>query len=157
MAAYELLVVTPAIANLIRENKTFRINSAIQTGAKFGMQLQDDHLFRLWRDGVIAVEDALTKAHREDDLAKRVVQSLLTIFVESTLGDNREQTDSAQEFVDQQIKQYEAKLEAAEMRLAEFKRTHMGMMPGTAQAKLEIIGMIDCPDRPTDRIARSIR
>lgn len=66
-------------------------------------------------------------------LAKRVVQSLLTIFVESTLGGSREETDSAQEFVEQQIKEYEAKLEAAELRLAEFKRTHVGMMPGSAQ------------------------
>ena len=49
-AAYEMLVVTPAIANLIRENKTFRINSAIQTGAKFGMQLLDDALFKLWKE-----------------------------------------------------------------------------------------------------------
>ena len=44
VAAYEMLVVTPAIANLIRENKTFRINSAIQTGAKHGMLLLDDPL-----------------------------------------------------------------------------------------------------------------
>jgi len=35
--------------------------------------------------------------------------------------------------------------------------TRVAMMPGTAQAKLEIIGMIDCPDRPTERIVRSIR
>ncbi len=74
VAAYEVLVVTPAVANLIRENKTFRINSAIQTGAKYGMQLLDDHLFRLWRDEVITLEDALAKSHRPDDLAKRVVQ-----------------------------------------------------------------------------------
>ena len=46
VAAYEMLVVTPAIANLIRENKTFRITSAIQTGQKLGMQLLDDHMFR---------------------------------------------------------------------------------------------------------------
>ena len=51
VAAYEMLVVTPAIGNLIRENKTFRITSAIQTGAKFGMILMDDSLFSLWRDG----------------------------------------------------------------------------------------------------------
>ena len=50
VAAYEMLVVTPGIANLIRENKTFRINSAIQTGAKYGMKLMDDALFKLWRD-----------------------------------------------------------------------------------------------------------
>ena len=73
--AFETLVVTPGIANLIRENKTFRINSAIQTGAKFGMQLMDDSLFGLWRDGLGTVEDVLGKAHRPDDLAQRIVQA----------------------------------------------------------------------------------
>ena len=73
VAAFETLVVTPGIANLIRENKTFRINSAIQTGTKFGMKLMDDSLFDLWRDTKITVEDALSKAHRADDLAQRIV------------------------------------------------------------------------------------
>ncbi len=73
VAAFETLVVTPGIANLIRENKTFRINSAIQTGAKFGMQLMDDALFNLWRDEIVTVEDVLAKAHRPDDLAQRIV------------------------------------------------------------------------------------
>ncbi len=75
VAAYEILVVTPGIANLIRENKTFRINSAMQTGAKFGMQLMDDTLFDLWKKESITVEDALSKSHRPDDLAKRIVSS----------------------------------------------------------------------------------
>ena len=75
----------------------------------------------------------ISYSNSDRELAKRVVQSLLTIFVESTLGESREETDSAQEFVGQQIKAYEAKLEAAELRLAEFKRTHVGMMPGSAQ------------------------
>jgi twitching motility protein PilT len=74
-AAYEVLVVTPGIANLIRENKTFRIGSAIQTGAKFGMQLMDDSLYNLWRDGKVEIEDILSKAHRPDDLAKRIVNA----------------------------------------------------------------------------------
>ena len=75
----------------------------------------------------------ISYSNSDRELAKRVVQSLLTIFVESTLGESREDTDSAQEFVRQQIKAYEAKLEAAELRLAEFKRTHIGMMPGSTQ------------------------
>lgn len=74
-AAYEVLIVTPGIANLIRENKTFRINSAIQTGAKFGMNLMDDALFNLWREGKVTVEDILSKSHRPDDLAKRIVNA----------------------------------------------------------------------------------
>ncbi|MCO6456729.1 MAG: type IV pilus twitching motility protein PilT [Pirellulaceae bacterium] len=80
VAAYEVLVVTPGIANLIRENKTFRINSAIQTGAKFGMQLMDDALFKLWREEKITVEDALAKAQRADDLAQRIVNAKRGIF-----------------------------------------------------------------------------
>jgi twitching motility protein PilT len=73
IAAYEILIVTPGIANLIRENKTFRINSAIQTGAKFGMQLMDDHLFRLWKEEKCIIEECLSKAHNPDELAKRIV------------------------------------------------------------------------------------
>ena len=66
------LVVTPAVANLIRENKTFRINSAIQTGAKFGMNLMDDNLFDLWIGEKVEMEDVLGKAHDPDALAKRI-------------------------------------------------------------------------------------
>jgi twitching motility protein PilT len=75
IAAYEILVVTSAIANLIRENKTFRINSAIQTGSKFGMQLMDDHLFRLWHEEKCTIEDVLSKAHNPDELAKRILNA----------------------------------------------------------------------------------
>lgn len=63
------------------------------------------------------------------DLAKRVVQSLLTIFVESSLGANRKDSDVAQSFLADQVKEYEARLQAAEERLKEFKRKHIGMMP----------------------------
>ncbi len=74
VAAYEMLVVDSATANLIRENKIFRITSVIQTGAKRGMQLLDDHLFKLWRDGIVTLEDAMGKANSQDDLMKRVVE-----------------------------------------------------------------------------------
>jgi twitching motility protein PilT len=75
VAAYEILVVTAGIANLIRENKTFRIGSAIQTGSKFGMQLMDDALYYHWAAGRVTVEDILAKSHRPDDLAKRIVNA----------------------------------------------------------------------------------
>jgi twitching motility protein PilT len=79
-AAYEVLVVTPAIGNLIRENKTFRINSAIQTGAKLGMKLLDDDLFRLWNERKVTEEDVLAKAQNVDDLAKRITNAKQGIF-----------------------------------------------------------------------------
>ena len=72
VAAYESLVVTPGVANLIRENKTFRINSAIQTGAKFGMMLMDDCLFKLWLEEKVEMDDVLSKAQDPDALAKRI-------------------------------------------------------------------------------------
>ena len=56
VAAYEMLVVTPAISNLIRENKTYRIDSSIQTGRKHGMILLDDSLFNLWKQGLVEEE-----------------------------------------------------------------------------------------------------
>ena len=64
-------------------------------------------------------------------LAKSVVQSLLTILVEGSLGNKRKDTDSAKRFIDDQIKQYEQKLSTAENALKEFKQKHLGMMPGS--------------------------
>ncbi|MEO1496021.1 MAG: type IV pilus twitching motility protein PilT [Planctomycetota bacterium] len=72
VAVFETLVVTPGIANLIRENKVFRITSAIQTGAKQGMQLLDDHVFHVWREGLVTKEDALSKCNSPEDLAIRM-------------------------------------------------------------------------------------
>src|SRR6202453_117955 len=57
IAAYEMMVVTPAIRNLIRENKTYRVDSSIQTGRKHGMFLLDDALFRLWREDLCEKEE----------------------------------------------------------------------------------------------------
>ena len=79
-AAYEVLVCTPAIGNLIRENKTFRINSAIQTGSKLGMRLLDDDLFRLWSEKKVAEDDVLAKAQNVDDLARRITNAKQGIF-----------------------------------------------------------------------------
>ncbi len=75
-AAYEFLVITPAISNLIRENKTFRIDSAIQTGKKFGMQLLDDHLLELFRAGKVSAEDVVDKARHPADIAERMGKRL---------------------------------------------------------------------------------
>jgi twitching motility protein PilT len=80
VAAYEMLVVTPAIANLIRENKTYRITSAIQTGHKLGMQLLDDHMFKLWREGLVEKHDVLLKANSPEELAAKIARAERGMF-----------------------------------------------------------------------------
>lgn len=72
IASYELLVVTSAIANLIRENKTYRITSDIQTGKKHGMRLMDDSLFDLWRKGLTDKEYVLEKAIKPIELRTKI-------------------------------------------------------------------------------------
>lgn len=63
------------------------------------------------------------------ELAKKVVQALLTIFVESSLGRTRQDIASSQKFIDQQLQDYQQKLDAADTALREFKQKHLGMMP----------------------------
>jgi len=62
MAVLEVMVVTPAISNLIRESKTFQIPSAIQTGKKYGMQSLDDAILNALEDNKISPEDAYDKS-----------------------------------------------------------------------------------------------
>ena len=79
IAAYEFMVVTPAIANLIRENKTYRIDSSIQTGKKLGMQLLDEHLWNLYDTGVITYEEMLDKSRQPgalQDKAKAKIEAM---------------------------------------------------------------------------------
>lgn len=82
----------------------------------------------------------VTFKHRDRETAKRVVQAVLTVFIESTLGEKRTETEGAQDFLESQIKEYEKRLREAEARLADFKRRHAGQMPndvGGFYAKLE--------------------
>jgi twitching motility protein PilT len=76
VAAYEFMVVTPAIANLIRENKTYRIDSSIQTGRKLGMQLLDEHLWQLYETGKITMEEMLDKARQPGALQDKAMAKL---------------------------------------------------------------------------------
>ena len=61
--ALEILVATPAVRNLIREQKTHQIPSMIQTGKKYGMQLLDDAIMDLFKKGWISADEAYAKAN----------------------------------------------------------------------------------------------
>jgi polysaccharide chain length determinant protein (PEP-CTERM system associated) len=72
--------------------------------------------------------------------AKKVIQSLLDIFVEGNLGTSRRDMVAAQNFINEQIREYEKQLEQAERRLADFKAQNLGFLPGENNytAKLEM-------------------
>ncbi len=67
IAAFEIMIGTPAIRNLIRENKVAQMYSAIQTGQQFGMQTLDQHLQELLQRGVVTREEARSKAVNKDN------------------------------------------------------------------------------------------
>ncbi len=73
---------------------------------------------------------SLTYVEADKDKAKRVIQSMVSIFVESSLGASRKDTDSAKVFLDEQIKSYESKLEEAEGRLKEFRLRNLDLQTG---------------------------
>jgi twitching motility protein PilT len=72
VAVFEIMVNTPSIAALIRDNKTFRIQSDIQTGAKFGMVTLDSFLLEKFEAGMIAEEEVLTKAQDPTTILQKV-------------------------------------------------------------------------------------
>jgi polysaccharide chain length determinant protein (PEP-CTERM system associated) len=66
---------------------------------------------------------------KDPDMAKSIVQSALTVFIENTLGETRSDSDSAQKFLNNQIKDYENRLANAEARLTSFKQKYSGILP----------------------------
>lgn len=72
VAAREVMVVTPAISNLIREGKTHQIYSAIDTGAKFGMTSMDNALLALVKNRAISADAAIAKSSNAELLRSRI-------------------------------------------------------------------------------------
>ena len=73
VAAFEIMVTTTSISQLIRENKTYRIGSDIQTGARFGMIGLDNYLMKLYSDQLISAEEALSKAQLPDAMKEKLI------------------------------------------------------------------------------------
>jgi len=76
VAAFEILIQTPSISALIRDGKTFRITSDIQTGAKWGMNTLDAHLLQLYNDGKISYGDLITKCRDAEGIIASIKQNL---------------------------------------------------------------------------------
>jgi twitching motility protein PilT len=75
VAAFEIMISTPAIQALIRESKTYRITSEIQTGAKWGMITLDAHLMALYEAGKISYEDLITKAQDPESIVVKLEEA----------------------------------------------------------------------------------
>jgi len=74
---------------------------------------------------------SISVRHQDRDTAKRIAQSLITVFIESSLSGKREDSSNAQDFLDVQISEYEQRLIDAENRLAHFKQENVDVLPGS--------------------------
>ncbi|MEA2011657.1 MAG: type IV pilus twitching motility protein PilT [Verrucomicrobiota bacterium] len=72
VAAFEIMICTDSIRSLIRDNKTFRISSDIQTGTKYGMNTLDNHLLRLYEGGIISYGDLVTKCKDQKGIMQKM-------------------------------------------------------------------------------------
>ena len=73
IAALEVMVITPGIQNLIREGKTQQIESAVQTGNKYGMKTMDMAISELYKKGVISMDTAMTYAVDRETLKRMII------------------------------------------------------------------------------------
>ncbi len=112
------LISRPNLEKLIRmADVDLKTDSKVEQEALIERLTRDIQIRNTGRDNLYS----LAFRDPDQDKAKRVIQSLVSIFVESSLGASRKDSDSAKTFLNEQIKQYEAKLEEAESRLKEFK------------------------------------
>lgn len=72
VAAFEIMISTPSIQSLIRDGKTFRITSDIQTGAKYGMNTLDSHLLELYQKKIISYGELITKAQDPEGIVQKL-------------------------------------------------------------------------------------
>lgn len=75
VAGFEIMVNTTSIAQMIRENKTYRLNSDIQTGSKYGMISLDSHLLSLYNEGKISASEAIIQAQLPQEMRLKVSSS----------------------------------------------------------------------------------
>jgi twitching motility protein PilT len=87
-AVFEIMINTPSIAALIRDNKTFRINSDIQTGAKFGMVTLDGFLMEKYQAGMISREDVINKSQDPITIMAKLQEYELAVALGANNGGN---------------------------------------------------------------------
>jgi polysaccharide chain length determinant protein (PEP-CTERM system associated) len=112
------LISRPNVEKLIRmADMDLKASSKVEQEALIVRLTKEIRVVNTGRDNLYS----LNFRDADQEKAKRVIQSLVSIFVESSLGASRKDSDSAKTFLNEQIKQYEAKLEEAEARVKEFR------------------------------------
>jgi polysaccharide chain length determinant protein (PEP-CTERM system associated) len=133
------LISRPNIEKLVRmADLDLKSESKAQQEALIEALMRDVSIKSTGRDNLYS----LTFVDADKDKAKRVIQSMVSIFVESSLGASRKDTDSAKVFLDEQIKTYEAKLEEAETRLKDFRLKNLELQTGDGKDSASRLGEI---------------
>ena len=121
------LISRPNIEKLVRmADLDLKTESKAQQEALIGNLMATLEIKNIGRDNLYSL------SFRDSDPAKaqRVIQSLVSIFVESSLGASRKDTASAKTFINEQIKSYESRLEEAESKLKEFRLRNIQLQTG---------------------------
>jgi polysaccharide chain length determinant protein (PEP-CTERM system associated) len=131
------LISRPNIEKLVR-----MADLDLQVESKAEQEARIEGLMKVLQIKSTASDNLYTLSYRDEnpDRAKRVVQALVSIFVESSLGASRKGTDSAKVFITEQIKAYEAKLEAAEAKLKEFRLRNIELENGDGRDSAARLG-----------------
>lgn len=118
------LISRPNIEKLMRSSDMDLLATTQNEKDRLVDRLISDITLSGGRDNLYSISYRNTSPER----ARRVVQNFVSMFVESGLGDKRRDSESARRFIDEQIKQYEARLAEAETRMKDFQLANMGML-----------------------------
>ena len=131
------LISRPNVEKLIRmADMDLKASSKVEQEALIERLTKDIQVKNTGRDNLYS----LVFRDSDQEKAKRVIQSLVSIFVESSLGASRKDTDSAKTFLNEQIKQYEVKLEEAEARMKEFRLRNLDTQVGDGKDTATRVG-----------------
>jgi len=124
------LISRPNIEKLVR-----MADLDLKNESKQQQEAQIETLMKLLEIKSTNRDNLYTLSYRDEeaDRARRVIQSLVSIFVDSRLSNSRNDADSAKVFINEQIKAYEAKLQVAETRLKEFRLRNIDLQGGEGQ------------------------
>ncbi len=133
------LISRPNVEKLVRmADLDLKSESKAQQEALVGRLMTALEIKTVGRDNLYVLSFRDSEAAK----AQRVIQSLVSIFVESSLGATRKDTDTAKVFINEQIKSYQAKLEEAEVRLKEFRMRNLQMQTGEGKDSASRLGEI---------------